>query len=76
MVHIKKKKLSETPLRDINLSYVHMYKLIARIEISHQPLTLRTQDVKSVSENAALERSQRAYQTAHTDASCHSATVK
>jgi len=31
---------------------------------------LGTQDVKS-----ALEWSQRAYQTAHTEASCHSATV-
>lgn len=29
-----------------------------------------------VSENAALERSQRVYHTAHTDASCHGATVK
>lgn len=82
MVHIGKKKkkkslrFSDIPLRDLNLSYVHMYKLIAQGKISHQPQTLRTQDVKSVSENAALERSQQAYHTAHTDASCHSATVK
>lgn len=70
MVHIgeKNKSLITRPLRDINLSYVHMYKLIAQGKISHQPPLLQTQDAKCLGE--------RSFGSFHTDASCHSATVK